>query len=465
MIFENRKAYDFFEIWLDYVEDLDLAFIKELIKKYNGKLIFLFRRQNLEKIHLLLKNRLEIMDLVGKSSCLVDLDLSQEEELKHSGKVKLIASYHNYQETPSDEKLAEIIEKMRQFKPTVYKISAFCKSDLDSLRLMDLLLELRDQKHRYIILGMGEKGRMTRIAGAVLGNEFNFAPLTLSGKSASGQLTKRDLEKIIWQVKLGYSVGDPIKQSLSPVMHNGGYKYLGIADKFIHLRRRVKAENLKKFVREIRMDSTFIGASMTIPHKLEIMKYLEEIDPVAKKIGAVNTVVKVGKKIKGYNTDYLGVLNPLKKMTNLKGKKVALLGAGGAARAALYALTTSGARVTVFNRDVAKAQKLAKEFNCSFDSLAKITRVVDFDIVLNATKVGLNPEDQPLVDKKLIKPTQIIFDIVYSAKQYETKLVREARKRRARTLSGIDMLTSQAVRQFKLYTGKDIKAEVLRKTL
>lgn len=465
MILENRKSYDFFEIWLDYIEDLDSDFIQNLIKKYDGKLIFLFRRQNLEKITMPLNRRLEIMNLVSRSKSFVDLDLSQTEELKHARKLKLIASYHNYQETPADEKLAEIVEEMKKLKPEICKVTTFCQSDLDALHLMDLLFELRDEKLKFIVLGMGEKGRITRIAGVILGNEFNFAPFTLNEKSAAGQLTKKELEKITKNIKLCFVIGDPVKQSLSPMIHNKGYKQLGIEDKFIFLRRQIKPENLKQFVDEIRHDPAFRGTSITLPHKLEIMQYLDKIDPVAQKIGAVNTVVKDGQKLTGSNTDYLGVLNPLTRITNLQGKTVAVLGAGGAARAAVYALVSSGAKVTVFNRDVKKAEKLAAEFECDYDSLRHISRIPEFDIVLNATKVGLNPNDKPLVAAQLIKSRQIIFDIVYSPNYPETKFIKEARRKGAKTLSGIDMLLYQAVKQFELFTGKHLPYEILKRTI
>lgn len=465
IILENQKTYDFFEIWLDYVEDLDQDFIEQLVKQYDGRLIFLFRRQNLEKITMPLKKRLEIMNMVSKSHCFVDLDISQKEELKTAKKVRLIASYHNYKETPADEKLDQIVGVMRKLKPAIYKVSTFCNSDLDALRLMDLLFELKDEKVKFIVLGMGEKGRMTRIAGAVLGNEFNFAPIVVTEKSAGGQLTKKELEKITKNIKLCYVIGNPVKQSLSPLIHNQGYRQLKIEDQFIFLRRQIKPENLKRFVDEIRNDPAFRGTSITLPHKLEIMKYLDEIDNVAQKIGAVNTVVKKAGRLKGYNTDYLGVFNPLNRMAELSIKTAAVLGAGGAARAAVYALTSSGTRVTVFNRDIKKAEKLAQDFNCEYDSLDNISKVADFDIVVNATKVGLNETDKPLVNKKLIKPSQIIFDVVYSPKNPETRFIKEAKQQGAQTLTGVDMLSNQAVKQFELFTGKHVTVEILRRAL
>lgn len=469
IISKNRTLYDFFEVWLDYIKDLNLDFVETLIKRFDGKIIFLFRRQSLESPKMSFQKRKEIMDAIFKTDCYLDLDISQKKELeyltKNFNKVRLIVSYHNYNETPADEKLKEIISLMKKYKPYIYKISAFCNTDSDAYRIMDFLTILKEERLKYIILGMGKNGIITRIAGALLGNEINFSPMSLEDKSASGQLTKPHLENILKNIRVCYFVADPVEHSMSPQVHEAGYKALGLEHDFIFLRKRVSPQNLKKFIAGVRKDSHFRGASISIPHKVKIIKYLDGIDKVAKVIGAVNTIVKNGKKIKGYNTDYLGVLNPLKQLTNLKSKKVAVLGAGGAARATVYALVTSGAMVTVFNRNVERGEELARDFNCDYDSLKNITKVSNFDIVINATNVGLRPSDSPLLSKKMIKPNQIIFDVVYSMDHPQTKLIKQAVEQKAKVISGIDMLIFQGIEQFKLFTNKNISVEVMRRAL
>lgn len=461
IIKENQNSYDFFEVWLDNIEDLNLDFIKDLRNKFGDRLIFLFRRQNLETPKMDFKKRKEIMDLLKGSSNLVDLDISQKEQLKHSSGLKLICSYHNYKGTPSAERLNEIIKSMEKYNPKIYKISTFCNLQSDALNLIDLIYPLKERGLKFIILGMGKKGIVTRIAGALLGNEMSFAPLTLKDKSASGQLTKDQLEKILKNIKVCCIVADPATHSLSPKMHSAGYIALGLEEDFIFLRFRVSVGNLEKFINEVRDDNNFRGASVSLPHKVEIMKYLDEIDAVAKKIGAVNTIVKDGKKLKGYNTDYLGILNPLKKIVNLKGKKAAVIGAGGAARAAVYVLTSQGSKTTIFNRDVKRAEKLAQEFNCNYDSLDNISKISTFDVVINATKVGMDEKDSPLIPKDLIKSNQIIFDVVYPI----TKLIKNAKEQKAKTISGIEMLLYQGVEQFKLFTGKNVSIDIMRRSL
>lgn len=461
IISENKISYDFFEVWLDYIEDVNLDFIKDLNKKFRGKLIFLFRRQSLETPKMNPKKRIEILNLLSEFNCLVDLDISQKKELQHPKKIKLICSYHNYKETPFKEKLEEIIQLMKKYSPEIYKISTFCKSDLDAIRLIDLLSKLKEDNLKCIVLGMGTKGVITRIAGAILGNEVNFAPASTKDKSARGQLTRKRLEEILKNIKICYFVADPVEYSMSPQMHNAGYKALGLENDFIFLRKRVSPQNLKKFINDIREDSQFKGGSISIPHKIEIMKYLDEVDEIAKKIGAVNTIIKNGKKLKGYNTDYLGILNPLKKTTNLIGKKAAVLGAGGAARAAVYGLTSQGAKVTIFNRNIKKAENLASEFNCEYDSLNNLSRISNFGIVIDATRVGMDPKDLPLIPKYLIKPGQIIFDVVYPT----TKLIKIAKQQGAKTISGIEMLLNQGVEQFRLFTGKNISIDIMRRAI
>ncbi|MBI2334381.1 shikimate dehydrogenase [Candidatus Daviesbacteria bacterium] len=444
MISQNQD-YDCFEIWLDHIRDLNLDFVK----KYEGKLILRSRRKNLKKI----------IDSKVSSSCFFDLDISQKKHFKAS---RLILSYHNYRETPSDEKLQEIVKKMLQQRAAIYKISTFCKSDNDALRLLDLLADLKEQGLKCIVLGMGPKGKVTRIAGCVLGNEITYAPVRGSQASAPGQLTKPKLENILKNIKVCYFVADPVKHSLSPQMHYAGYKALGIENEFIFLRRRIKPEDLKKFVEEIKKDPHFKGASISAPHKIAIMKYLDEIDNVAKKIGAVNTIVKRGKKLTGYNTDWLGAITALEEKINVKNKTVALIGAGGAARAIVYGLAKKGARVKIFNRSLEHAKKLSADFGCEYDSLDNLRKIQKMDIIINTTSVGMN-KDKSLIDKKYINQKQLVFDTVYTPS--ETKLIKDAKQKKAQVILGINMLLYQGIAQFELLTGRKAPFEAMRKAL
>lgn len=212
-ILHNLDGYDFFEVWLDYIEDLEEDFIKSLINKFNDKLILLFRRQNLEKNNLSVDLKRKVIKLLEGSESILDLDIfDQKDELeflrKSNSKVKRIVSYHNYKETPSLVSLQKMIKEIKKFNPDIFKISTFCKNEEDSLQLLNLLLMLKKQHEqvlsnrnkKFIILGMGKKGLITRIFGALWGNEFNFAPVDLKERSAEGQLTKGQVENILKEI-------------------------------------------------------------------------------------------------------------------------------------------------------------------------------------------------------------------------------------------------------------------------
>lgn len=198
----NTKGFDYYEVWVDYIKDLDEKFILDLAKNFKGRIIFVFRRQHLEPIRLTLEMRKKLISLLSKFPIFLDLDfLTQHEELeflrKNATKLKLILSYHNYKETPKLDYFANLTAKMRRYNPAIYKFATFCQTEQESLILLNLLLKLKEQKLKYIVLGMGKNGLIVRIFGAVWGNEFNFAPVNLKEKSAEGQLTKKKLELIL----------------------------------------------------------------------------------------------------------------------------------------------------------------------------------------------------------------------------------------------------------------------------
>lgn len=203
----DNPDYDFYEIWLGYIKDLDTDFVWKLSEQYNGKLIFLFRKQNLEKSDLEKELKEKIIKLLENSDNLLDLDINnQKEELsfikEHKLNNKLVISFHDYKETPKLEELGKIAADMdSRFRgddnAIIFKVATFCKSSEDGVTLLTLLLRLKEQKKKFIILGMGEEGVIVRIYGALWGNEFNFAPVDKNGKSAPGQLTREKLERIL----------------------------------------------------------------------------------------------------------------------------------------------------------------------------------------------------------------------------------------------------------------------------
>lgn len=276
--------------------------------------------------------------------------------------------------------------------------------------------------------------------------------------------------KISAKNKLCVIVGDPVEHSLSPKMHNAAYEALNIDDQFVFVAAHAKVEDMEHVVKAVRV-MNIRGLTCTIPHKMEVMKYIDEIDPLAKKIGAVNTVVNDNGVLKGYNTDCQGTIIPLEKVTTLKDKKVALIGAGGAARAIAYGVTDKGAILTIYNRTVEKAEELAKELNShspthqvSAKSLDALEEVKTADIVLNATSLGMAPdEDKTPCPIEYINENQVVFDAVYTP--YKTKFLRDAEAKGAKIIPGIEMLLHQGTAQFTHYTNHPAPEEVMRKSL
>lgn len=263
--------------------------------------------------------------------------------------------------------------------------------------------------------------------------------------------------------KICMGIGDPIKQSIGPIIYNKVYEELGIDDKFLYVSCRVKTEDIGDFIKGARAMG-LRGITCTMPHKESVMQHLDEIEDGAKKIGAVNTIVNDDGKLTGYNTDWIGALKPLQSVIELDGKKAVVIGAGGAAKAFVQALTNAGCDVTIYNRTVEKAKTLAERFNCQYSSLDEQSEIKNADIVCNATSIGFAGKDAenelPFNAENLIS-AQIVFDAVYSP--LETPLLKAAAKAGAKTISGIEMYLYQGFEQVKLYTGYEAPKEAMRK--
>lgn len=269
--------------------------------------------------------------------------------------------------------------------------------------------------------------------------------------------------KITAKTKICMVIGYPVEHSLGPKIYNAIYKVMGIDSEYVYIGCKVKIEDISDFLKGIRA-MNIRGVSCTIPHKIAVLPYLDKIDKVANKIGAVNTIVNDNGILTGYNTDWLGATIPLEKITSLKNKHVAILGAGGAARAVAYGIIRKGGKVTIFNRTFSNAEKLAKDFKCEYFSLDEIKNVNKTDIIINTTSVGLHPQiDETPLPKKFISDKHIVFDAVYVP--YETRLLKEAKEQGATIIHGTEMLLQQGLAQFKLYTGLDAPEEKLRNIL
>lgn len=262
------------------------------------------------------------------------------------------------------------------------------------------------------------------------------------------------------KTKLCCIIGNPVEHSLSPQLHNAAYESLGLNYVFLAFRVSDVKSALLGF-KELGVR----GISVTVPYKLEVMKYLDKLDDVARQIGAVNTIINDNGKLIGTNTDWIGALKALEEKTVIKGKRVVILGAGGAARAIVYGLKTRHAIIHVLNRTKKTAELLVKKFGLEKAySLSDATIIEKADIIINATSIGMTPQDwDSPIPAKFVKKNQVVFDIVYTPN--ETKLLQYAKKKKAVIVYGHKMLLYGVAKQFELFTGKKAPIELMEKAL
>lgn len=258
------------------------------------------------------------------------------------------------------------------------------------------------------------------------------------------------------QTKLCAVIGHSISHSKSPIVHNAAYQaakqnYVFLAFDFTQVNEAIKIMkqlDIKEY-------------AVTMPHKIEVMDYLDKIDPLAKKIQSVNTVINKDGKLYGYNTDITGVERTfMKNRVNLKDKKVVMIGAGGVARTVGVVVKNFGGRLIIFDRTGSKSFSLAETLKCNADTTENLNNYGDYDILINATPVGMHPDTRSMpVSKNFIKKNRIIFDLIYNP--IKTKLLKEGEKKGCKCINGVDMFVGQAARQFELLTGKKAPLKVM----
>jgi shikimate dehydrogenase len=270
------------------------------------------------------------------------------------------------------------------------------------------------------------------------------------------------------KTKICVLIGDPVEHTMSPAIHNAAYKKLGLD--YVYIPFNVKADGLAKAVKGLRALNVR-GFNVTIPHKVTVIPLLDGLDPLAEKIGAVNTVVNQDGRLLGYNTDAEGFLKALQENgIEPQGKKVVVLGAGGASRAISYILAKNGARVTIVNRqqELNWAEDISKLILRDFHQEVKVfelgqlaTAINNTDLLVNATSVGMSPNSEASpVTAPLLKKVPVVFDIVYNP--LETRLLREAKAAGAKTISGVDMLAWQGALAFEKWTGQKAPLDLMR---
>ncbi|MEO7539503.1 MAG: type I 3-dehydroquinate dehydratase, partial [Pyrinomonadaceae bacterium] len=361
-----------------------------------------------------------------------------------------IVSFHDLKGTPDG--LNAAFEQLLSAHTDVVKLAVKANDVTDGIHVWKLLHLAKGQnKNKEIIpIAMGEAGKWTRVLALAHGAFMTYAAINARQRTAEGQINADDLANIYrvkeldLETKVYGVIGNPVSASLSPYFLNPAFIDAGLNSVFIpffvkdlggFMNRMVRAET-----REVELN--IHGLSVTMPHKQAIMKYLDEIDPTAAAIGAVNTVRIEDHKLIGYNTDAYGFIEPLReRYGSLSGKRLAVLGAGGAARACVYSLKQEQAVVTVFARDGAKADLFAREFGVGSSAMSGIRKSArDFNVIVNATPIGMDgvTADEYALSPGDLEGVDFVYDIVTSRE--ETPLVQAAKAARIPTIGGIDML-------------------------
>ncbi|PKN38774.1 MAG: hypothetical protein CVU62_00815 [Deltaproteobacteria bacterium HGW-Deltaproteobacteria-2] len=395
---------------------------------------------------------------------------------KHGGKTKIIISYHNLKETPSLTKLKKIFYQSVQFKPAIVKIVTTAKTAEDNLITLSLISYAKERSQKIISLCMGDKGGISRAIAPFLGNYLSFAALKQEGQSAPGQFTVGGMKQIneLFKDKEALSsemalpkqtfqpqhyilLGNPVGQSLSPIMHNAALKKMSVEGNY----SAFCVHDLRGAIQGMRA-MNICGASITIPFKVAVMEYLDDVDDDALKIGAVNTIINHHGCLIGYNTDWLGLIVTIREAMPIKNKTFVIIGAGGTARAAAYGIIKEGGFPMIVNRTLKKGEILSRKLNCPFYSLAEIGKI-KADCLINTTPVGMYPKDKSPVKAAILSNYKYVVDVIYNP--IKTKLLKDAQKQGCGIISGLDMFVNQGAEQLRLWTGKEPPRALMKKTI
>ncbi len=400
-------------------------------------------------------SQLEVLSKAAAAGCqLIDVELQtalkckREQLQKLRSRAALILSFHDFHGT---KKLPETLQKMRNYPADFYKVVSTATTLTDNVTMMKFLEEESD-RHSLVGLCMGEQGLISRVLGVRAGSAFTFAAVSPEEQTARGQVTAQDLRSVyrIEQVDVATRVygvaGDPVSHSLSPIIMNTALRRENVNAVYLALHAK-SLKDLLTCVREIPIH----GLSITMPYKEAILQYLDNTDSHTTKIGACNTVVRAQDgKLYGFNTDTAGVVRPLEQRIALEGARILVLGAGGAARAAVFGLKERGCEVFILNRTPAPAQKLARQAKARTIKRQDLRKLA-FDVIVNATPLGMsNSSESPLNENEI--NAKYAFDMVYDPA--ETRFLKTAKARGAQIIPGIEMFVQQAARQFEIWTGK-----------
>jgi 3-dehydroquinate dehydratase/shikimate dehydrogenase len=480
---QAAAAADMIELRLDYLDedelDQALTFLSDYLNRAGSPVILTFRSPeqgghnsfDFEARRCFWNSLVEIS---GRALLDLELDLV----LSFAAEVpsekswidwrRVICSHHDCGGVPFD--LEQIYERMAATPARILKIALQVDDATDCLPVFGLLERAQRESREMIAVAMGEAGIMTRILGPSRGSFLTYGSCDDGNATAPGQVTASTMREVYRIEKIGQQteviglIGNPVGHSWSPHIHNAMFEAAGINAVYIPFQVRDADRFMRRMAhprtRELAWNPR--GFSVTAPHKSVVMNSLDWIEPAAKAIGAVNTILVREDQMHGYNTDAAGFLAPLRqKLGSLRGVRCAIVGAGGGARAALWALRSEGAEVALFVRDPDKARLVSEEFEIDSAPISSAS-FAGFEVVVNATPLGTRGalQDDAVATAEQIRGVRLAYDLVYNP--LETRFMREARAAGCETLGGIEMLLAQAVEQYKLWTGKDPDVEVMR---
>jgi 3-dehydroquinate dehydratase / shikimate dehydrogenase len=457
----------FFEFRLDYLSrpEQGLTAITEFLARHPecSVLATCRRHQNHGRFNGSIEEQIRVLSAAIKAGAqAIDVEVESAENVGADldplrGEATFVLSYHNYNGTPA---LDPVLRRMLKIPADAYKIVTTARKPSDNARV--LALAKSNPKRNLIVLAMGETGFPTRVLSTAFGGVYTYAaPLAAAG-TASGQVSAKQLrtlyrvEKFSKAAKIYGVIADPVRHSISPNVQNRAFQA-----------RRMDAVYLPFLVHPPQLKDFFTfanalpisGFSVTIPHKQKILRYLDIVDPLARRIGAVNTVWRKGGKWRGTNTDADGVTVPLSKHLRLAKSRVLLVGNGGAARGAAYALTAGGAKLSIVGRNPDRVRALAKA--CDAEAVSREqAEAGNYDALVHATPLGMYPHVDECFFKDRI-PAELVFDMVDNP--LETALIKRGREQGKQVIEGIHMFLEQAIRQFEIWSNETAPRAVMEK--
>jgi 3-dehydroquinate dehydratase/shikimate dehydrogenase len=399
----------------------------------------------------------------------VDIEEDVAAEIPRFGKTRRIISLHDFRKTPDD--LEAVHGHLCSLDADIVKICTMANHPHDDLRMMQLV---SGSKVPTIGVCMGDIGVPTRILAARFGAPFTYATFHHERALAPGQLSYQQMTEVYHYDQIDREtdvygvIADPIGHSLSPLIHNAAFQHLKLNKVYVPF--RVPREGLAQFLADA-PELGVKGLSVTIPHKEAVVRHLTKADGAVRGIGATNTVVFQEDQRLGYNTDYRAAMSSLEEAlggteeghNRLKGKTALVLGSGGVGMAIAYGLLRREAHVVLTDGVAAKAKRLAQRFGCRSAEWAH-RHAVPADIIVNCTPVGMHPNvDETPFERHHMKPSMVVFDAVYNPEN--TLLIKEARSQQCKVVTGVDMFVRQACLQFKLFTGQDGPADLMREVI